>query len=139
MEPRSIESETSSTAWCEPNRFETFFSSRTVAISVRNALLIVQPRLERSEAVFREESAHRDRPLLGAHAGLLVNERIVKPRGRRILVRACVVDGGGTRPVDGTEAHRTWFATRVQLASGELKAAEFRACLADRDHLSVRG
>lgn len=86
------------------------------------------------------EQTLRGNTALGVRlAQLLIQERIVKANRRCVGSSVAEKDGATTRPVDCRETHRTGFATGVDVAAFELKAAQCGAGVADGGYFSMSG
>src|SRR5258708_12233708 len=68
-----------------------------------------------------------------------IDERIVKANRGGIRGHASVKYPRRACPVNRAEAHRTWLARGVKIATRKLKIAQLVAGCADRHHLGVRG
>src|SRR5258706_9576149 len=68
-----------------------------------------------------------------------IDERVVKANRGGIRGHASVKYPCWARPVNRAEAHRTWLARGVEIATRKLKIAQLVAGCADRHHLGVRG
>src|SRR5258708_34628924 len=68
-----------------------------------------------------------------------IDERVVKANRGGIRGHASVKYPRRACPVNRAEAHRTWLARGVKIATHKLKIAQLVAGCADRHHLGVRG
>src|SRR5215831_1321506 len=65
------------------------------------------------------------------------DEFVVEADRRRLRARVGVIKSAKSRPVDGAEAHRARFATRIDLAARQMESAELRTGAADGDDFGV--
>src|SRR5215469_7675948 len=96
-------------------------------MSVGKLVRLPLPGPERFERFIAHDLNHGDFPLGMRLRDFPVNKRIIEAGSRRVGRRAGVVYAGGSRPIDGPQAHGTGLAGRVELATAKLEAAEFRA------------
>src|SRR6267154_286259 len=68
-----------------------------------------------------------------------VDESVVKAGRGRIGGYTRVKYPRRTRPVNGSQAHRARFTSRIKVAARQLKIAQYAASFANRYYLGVRG
>jgi hypothetical protein len=78
-----------------------------------------------------QESSERDLTFFAGHLYFVVDERVIETNACSIPARVAVIDDLWPSPVDRTQAHRTRFATGVELTACELECVEHFASLAD--------
>ena len=89
------------------------------------------------QRAFDRNMDHRHCSLVHGLCEFLVNEFVTEVDGSGIPPGNRIVDLGDTRPIDCTEAHGAWFATGIDLRSGQVKCPQFPASVSDGDDFGM--